>query len=761
MLTADPILSPGLWLTIAAGGAALLAVYLWRRPAGVPRGRWAAIGLLMAGAFAAVLVLLLNPTWARPVPPPPGKPLLTILVDGSRSMATPDVPAAAGGSRYAAAAGLAKAITAAAPDDLEVRIRRFDEQSAAGDVASLSAVGPAGEITDIAGAVLSSLEADRPQGQAIVLLSDGIQTAEGGAGALRDAARAAKAAGAPVFSLALGGGGAVGKDVAVAAHVSRELVFIRQKAQLIADVSARGYAGPVTVRLLAAGRELARKTVSVDPARPASVAFDASQEAAGLFPYQFDVEPVAGELTGANNSALCVLRVLDNPVRVMLVEGKPYWDSKFLVRELAAEAAMSVRSAVQVAPGRVIVRSVDRPAATQASAVDGWQLNKDAASLLADPRALEDLQVLILGRETGDFLSPAAVTNLQRWISRSGGALVCYRGNPVTAADPTLARLLPVKWQPAREARYQLAVTDTGRGMNWFGGGGIDTALAALPPLAADSQVEQTKPLTVVLANARWQGRADTPAVSYQPYGAGRVVVIEGAGMWRWAFPPAPGDAAQAGSAAASAEAYAALWHAMFRWIVSSGGLVPGEQAAVRPDKIEFDAREPAAATVLVRQQAAAAGGAGGAAAGVQLRRVADGGGENPPARHFPCEPSGDDPGAYRVRFGPLPPGRYEATLEGGPAAAAALFDVKTVGEEELNLEPRPDALAMIASESGGAAVQPEDAAGVAGRVRAQLAAARPARISYAAAWDRPWVFAAVLALWMAAWAVRRASGLV
>ena len=42
--------------------------------------------------------------------------------------------------------------------------------------------------------------------------------------------------------------------------------------------------------------------------------------------------PLPGEVSAANNTASLLLRVVDQPVRVLLLEGKPYWDTKFLIR---------------------------------------------------------------------------------------------------------------------------------------------------------------------------------------------------------------------------------------------------------------------------------------------------------------------------------------------------------------------------------------------------------------------------------------------
>ena len=101
-----------------------------------------------------------------------------------------------------------------------------------------------------------------------------------------------------------------------------------------------------------------------------------------------------------------------------------------------------------------------------------------------------------------------------------------------------------------------MKLTPDGRDLQWFGGAtqagvpgpGRDAPQAgspSLPTLASAAQVDRSKPLAVVLATAvsqtagaRARRSGGAPAVVYQPYGTGRVVVVEGSGMWRWAFLP-------------------------------------------------------------------------------------------------------------------------------------------------------------------------------------------------------------------------------
>jgi hypothetical protein len=248
-----------------------------------------------------------------------------------------------------------------------------------------------------------------------------------------------------------------------------------------------------------------------------------------------------------------------------------------------------------------------------------------------------------------------------------------------------------------------------------------------------------------VLAPAPPAGAA-SPVVTYQPYGTGRVVTIEGSGMWRWAFLPPQQKAHD--------EVYRSLWHSLLRWLASSATLLPGQKLALRSDKVNFGTGEPATATLLLREETAAAKGPL-----IELR----GGGLDKPRTVTPV-PLGDEPGAYRVVFGPLPEGRYQARVAGAGAedtASDTAFDVRSLADEQLDLKARPDLMARIAQESGGAVLASGSADEIITLFREHLERGRTQRVRRLSAWDRWWVLLAVIGAWTAAWAVRRSGGLV
>lgn len=809
----EPLVPGALWMALAVVGAALLLFYaLRRRPSGVTRWRWGGIVGLMGLAVGLVLGVLLNPTWVREIPPPAGKPLLTVLVDASGSMATPD---ADGQARYDAAVRSAGGIIDDLSRRFDVRVRRFAESGAVdSDMDELPTTRPTGTATDLAGGIAGTLNEDRPQGQAVVVLSDGIHNAPGGSGAQRvlEAARAARAVGAPLYTRTFGAAGeGAGFDLRVEMRASQDLAFVGQRLGVTARVLAPGLSGGrANVVLLHDGVEVGREAVDLSPERAAEARFWVSRDATGVFAYEARVEPLPGELTQANNAAPYLLRVVDQPVRVLQLEGKPYWDSKFLMRTLAAVPAVEIDSVVRVAEGRYLRRTLKRgeagkesgvgnqesgvaanvdvvaaaagtttaPAGTDTAKVHDWKIVSDPAEVLGDTDALKSYQVIVLGRDAEQFLTGAAMDRLQEWVAREGGSLVCYRGSPTVQAHERLARLLPVRWTPSHEARFRMKLTPDGQNLQWFGGAGPGGAapgtpssspdapqavLASLPTLASRAQVDRAKPLAVVLATAVSQdggsgaalasgAPAEQPAVVYQPYGTGRVVVVEGSGMWRWAFLP-PKFRGQE-------EVYASLWHSMLRWLISAENLMPGQRLSLRADKVSFDSTEPATATLLVRDEAAGKGKppmvelvSGGSADGA--------GGE---VKSFAAAPLGEEPGTFRVNFGKLPEGRYVLRVAGAPpeeAYARTVFGVRTIGEEQLNLKPRPDLMARLAADSGGKVLESGDGREIDEAFRAHIAALRPPRFERATAWDRWWVLVAVIGLWGLSWALRRSAGLV
>jgi hypothetical protein len=746
-LTLDPYVPLALWFPLALAAAGLLVAYAMAARRRLPRRRRVVVAL-MSLAVAVPLAILLNPTWLERIPPPPGKPLVTILVDRSASMATPDE---GGAPRFEAACRAASTAATKLADRYEVRLVAFAGDSARVAPDRLAAQAADGGSTDLAAAIEDALGEERPQGQAMLLLSDGGHNAGGGAARLVEAVGKAKAMAVPVYTRTYGGQTGV-SDLAVELAMPQELAFVGQKVPVPVRLRQRGALGRRTrVAIAENGKTIETRDVELKPDDVVETVFYVAQPAAGLFRYEIKADPLPKEITDLNNTAALLLRVVDQPVRVLLLEGKPYWDTKFLIRTLSQDSSIALDSVVQLTDSRLLERKASSPRSPAKAVpagedppkrVEQWKIRNDARQLLADADVLSSYQIIVLGRDAEVFLSEQAVARLEKWLIEHEGSLVCFRGAPASQISQRLRRLMPVRWAPSRETRFRIDWTPVGQSLRWLPSIEPGGSIKDLPSLAAASRVESAAPLGVVLATTAEKGGAQ-PVLSYQPVGGGRVVVLEGAGMWRWAFLPPQYQQHD--------DAYGAMWRSLIRWLVSNVGLLPSEKLALRTDKVTFSTAEAVTATLLLRPEAAKA----------EVPRIELTGEALGQPRDVVPLPSGADPGQFRVVFGKLPEGRYTVRAAKDAEAVTAQFDVRGNLAERLDVQAQPNLMRLVAEKSGGAVLDRADPGTIAEQFERHLAETRPDRFARASAWDRWWILLAAMALWACCWGLRRWSGLV
>ena len=149
-LVAEPYLPFALWIALA-----LLAVVVWVwyvMSSRLPVGRqvaWLIYGL-MAATLALPLVVLLNLTWIENVPPPAGKPVVQVLVDGSASMGTLDVD---GKSRYQAAVDVVREAQSELSEQFDFRIQTFGQTTKPSSIDELDAGTAKENETNVATAI--------------------------------------------------------------------------------------------------------------------------------------------------------------------------------------------------------------------------------------------------------------------------------------------------------------------------------------------------------------------------------------------------------------------------------------------------------------------------------------------------------------------------------------------------------------------------------------------------------------------------------
>jgi hypothetical protein len=751
----EPLL-PLRWLVVAwiALGLATAAYATWRAPAlGGLRRTLLALGHAVVPAL--LLALLHGPTWVEVKPQSGRRPPFVVLVDRSASMAAEGAPGTRG-TRFEQATELLKRNLEDWERIFTVRTATFDrvvhpENPAAG-------VTPDGAMTNLAAAIDGGILSGAPPAAAL-LISDGIHNATDSDPL--EAARRARALGCPIFTVTLGSEAAV-KDLGIQLAQTEGLTFVRQPYRALVTLTHRGYENvEAKIKIRLEGKVVQERKVTVAGTADIRLDIDLAQDKPGLYEYEIAVDERPDEVFRSNNRQRLALRVVDERIRVLVLEGKPYWDSKFLIQALRRDANVAISSIIRVTESRSIW---DGPSKAYAP--------KDLDKPLEDRGFLEAYQVVVLGRDVECFLPPAAIANLREWISLRGGHLVASRGRPVglRAAQEELLGILPLQWSEDEERRFRLELTERGRMMTLFGalnqGAGAPKVeedprvlLRELPALVTATRVEKERALAVVLARGKGEGTVSEMAVlSFQQYGAGRVLVLEGQGLWRWAFQPPD-------SPGVTHAVFEGFWSNVIRWLAGSNDFLPSQSMTLRVSKPTFVLDERP--LIYVLQRAAPAGPAAPAEPLLEIRR------EEGPADdnlQFPLRvqalPVQGDPTLRRATLEPLPEGRYRVrlltgTAAGAPVAAEALFEVTPPLQERLDLRSRPELMRRIAQASDAEAIPPGDAGRLPDAYLRYTARFRPDLEVRTPAWDRPWLWAGLMAWLGLLWYGRRRWGMI
>ena len=133
--------------------------------------------------------------------------------------------------------------------------------------------------------------------------------------------------------------------------------------------------------------------------------FEVAEPEVGQYEYEVRVQPLENEVDTANNSAITYLNVIDQQIRVLLLEGDPYWDTTFLQRSLMRNDKFDVDALVRYGADRV--RAIRKT---------------PGAGELRAPQTLDQFaayDVIILGRSVDSLLERLGGQRCRRLPARS------------------------------------------------------------------------------------------------------------------------------------------------------------------------------------------------------------------------------------------------------------------------------------------------------------------------------------------------------
>lgn len=370
---------------------------------------------------------------------------------------------------------------------------------------------------------------DRYSGQpiaAVVVLTDGASN-EGA-----DPVEAARSLNVPIFPVGIGLPRP--DDIRLQAVLVSDTVFPKDRVPVRVRLGSTGsYAGrTVDLTLKADGRELDRKTVQLTGAAQMEELAFVPEPGVGTMKLEVAVAPLAGEASQENNRAERLVRVLDEKIKVLYVEGKPRWEYRYLRAVLTRDRRLEVK---------FLLTEGDRDLANASDQFVARFPEQEADAFRYD--------LVILGDVPADFFTPAQLEWLEKLVRERGGSFLLLAGPqhaPTSYFDTPVARLLPVKLaagirEPVDPGVHPVVTPE-----------GAQSLMMALEPSDEETQLvwslvkplfdlprlEGKKPGATVLATLSDRERRTEPypLVAWQRYGSGKVMFVGTDQLWRLRF---------------------------------------------------------------------------------------------------------------------------------------------------------------------------------------------------------------------------------
>ncbi len=741
-LSLNPIGGNPAWGIVILAAAVLFSVWAYRStlPA-VTAGRRGLLLALRCAAFALLALILFQPV-AAVVAPHSGLPSVPVLLDVSASMDTPldEAEADTTRTRLQAGARAAAVVRAALQDRYRVPLYPFAlrvqgsgiEGPVEGRDLSLADTSGAKYATAI-GDALEEIVLRREAGSVvgIVLISDGA-TNRG-----EDPLRSLRSVAVPIYTVTVGETHGI-PDLQVFEARANPTAYVDSEVQVRAVVKSQGFEGREAELQLKEGDELlaAKKLVLAGAGFEQEVDLTFVPRAPGERFYTVSLGPMEGERTARNNTRSLAIKVMQEKLEVLYVEGRPSWEFTFLKRALDTAGNLRMRYLVAFDGRRLQPLDADtRPFPDSADGLSGYSL-------------------VIIGDCDPSLLSDAQWSALVGYVRRGGGLLLMAgrsRAGLSRLASTPAAQLVPWGLAPGiasrRSGSFPVSLTAAGR-EHPVTKVDVDVAVcdsmwADLPPLLDVYLIGQPRSRAQTLVSTTVEGRR-MPVIAVMNLDRGKVMAVNSSSLWRWGF--------LSEGLLGSRTLYDRLWANAVRW------LTRGEEEGVSV----FSEEGVYQSGEVVRLGASVTGEGYRPIAGASVSvNVEDAAGRGIPRASTLVD--SDVPGHYEGKLDALAPGDYDlrgtASVAGKELGeASARFRVDSAGLEYVDLNARADVMKAIAEESGGRGYTVDELDDLRNEVgRARLEFTRTVEVDI---WNSPAVFLILLALLGVEWTLRRRMGM-
>lgn len=449
------------------------------------------------------------------------------------------------------------------------------------------------------------------------------------------------------------------------------------------------------------------------------------------------VANLPGESNVENNAAVKPIRITDEKIKVLYVEGKPRWEFRYLRTVLRRDPRLDVKFLMtQGDPdlARYSPEYIDR-------------FPEDASAFNFD--------LVIIGDVPASYFTPQQTERIRRLVVDQGGSLLMLAGrryNPVSYAGTEVGKMLPV--EPAREGAIAIGPEAhpvvTTKGLS-------STSTMLDPNVEFNAQLwSLVRPMYQLPALRAIKGGASVlaelnepagalkeryPVVAWQRDGEGKAMYVATDQLWRLRFKQ--GD-----------KYHARFWGQTIQFMSLSRLLGGNKRITLRIDHKEF----APPAQVLIGANVLNPSYEPALATQYLINVERKGSNEAIPVK---LEPVKDQPGRFQGYFAAERDGEYTARAMGDDALSANTVDftVKTEEPEKRFPNMQRSALEQLSEASGGKYFDVREVGGL----KTVLASDQPlttVRVEKDL-WDLPAVFVFLVLLAGVEWFVRRRSNLI
>lgn len=316
-------------------------------------------------------------------------------------------------------------------------------------------------------------------------------------------------------------------DASLRNLVAPKVVFADDLVLVRVQCHATGYENR-TATLVAKldGAEVARRTVSfTGQTQFEELSFNASSFS-GSHELELSLTPLPGEATLENNVLQRKLRVLDEKIRVLYIEGSPRWEYRYIRAVLKRDPRVQVQ----------FINTEGDKELARASAEHLGRFPESEAQVF-------QYDLVILGDVRASTFTPTQLDLMERLVRQRGGSMIALAGRkhlPEEYVDTPVSAMLPVRfdqepWEEISDTLHPV-LTAEGRSSTVMSLADSDSHSQSLwsnmRPLNEIPPVIGAKPGAQVLAELSDPSQ-QMPLIAWHRYGAGKVMFIGTDQLWR------------------------------------------------------------------------------------------------------------------------------------------------------------------------------------------------------------------------------------